>query len=82
MLLRESREAALIDPRLHIAVPDALEIDHRRGDVAMSHPLLQGADVDSVLEVPRGVGVAEFVEKPTATVGSSSAAIDLYLPVF
>ena len=48
----------------------------------MSHPLLQGADVDPVLEVARGICVAEFVEKPTATVGSFGTAIDLYGPVF
>ena len=68
MLLCEGGEAALVDPGLHVAVADAFEIDHRRGDVAVSHPLLQGSDVDAVLEVPRGVRVAEFVKEPAATV--------------
>jgi len=30
------------------------------------HPLLQGSNVDTVLEVPRGIRVAEFVQKPAA----------------
>jgi hypothetical protein len=38
--LRERRQASPVDARLYIAVPDTLEIDHRRGDVAVSHPLL------------------------------------------
>ena len=80
--LRESREAALVDPRLHIAVPNPFEINHRRGDIAMSHPLLQGADVDTVLEVARGVSVTEFVKEPAATVRSFGTAIYLYSPLF
>ena len=55
---------------------DALEVDHSRCDVAVSHPLLQGPDVDAVLEVSRSVRVAEFVQEPTATVGSFGTAID------
>ena len=80
--LRECREAPLVDSGLNVAVPNALEVDHRRGDVAVSHPLLQGPDVDAVLEVPRGIRVAEFVQEPTATVGSFGTAIDLYGSVF
>src|ERR1022692_4399071 len=76
--LRECRQAPLVDPGLYVAVAYAFEINHRRGDVAVSHPLLQGPDVDAVLEVPRGIRVAEFVEEPTATVGSFRTAIALY----
>ncbi len=50
--------------------------------MAMPHPLLQGSNVDTVLGVPRGIRVAEFVQKPAAAVRSLSAAIDLYFPVF
>jgi hypothetical protein len=55
--LRESCETALVDPYLNIAIPDALQIDHRRCDIAMPHPLLERTDVDSVLQVAGGVGV-------------------------
>ena len=78
--LSECSQAALVDPGLYVAVADAFEINHRRCDVAVSHPLLQGSDVDPVLEVPRGICVAEFVKEPAATVRSFSAAIDLYVP--
>src|SRR6202035_6100386 len=37
---------------------------------------------DPVLEVARGISVAEFGKKPAATVRSFSTAIDLYGPVF
>src|ERR1035441_9508233 len=76
------REAPLVDPGLYIAIAEAFQINHRGRDVAVPHPLLQGADVDAVLEVARGIGVAEFVKEPAATVCSFSAAIDLYSPVF
>ena len=80
--LRECCEAPLVDSGLNVAVPNALEVDHRRCDVAVPHPLLQGPDVDAVLEVSRSVRVAEFVKEPTATVRSFGTAIDLYGPVF
>ena len=49
----------------------------------MSHPLLQGADVDSVLEMSGSVCVAKFVKEPAGAVGALSAAIDftVHLPV-
>ena len=46
----------------------------------MPHPLLQGADVDAVLEVPRGVGVPELVQETTAAEGPVGAAIDFDVP--
>jgi hypothetical protein len=82
MQLRECCQAPFVDPGLYVAVTDSFEVNHRRGDVAVSHPLLQGPDVDAVLEVPRGIRVAEFVEEPTSTVRSFGTAIDLYGPVF
>lgn len=60
-VLRESRETALVQPDLNVAVPDALQVDHGRGDVAVPHPLLKRADVDAILQVPCRVGMAEFV---------------------
>src|SRR5207249_3728148 len=74
--LRESRKAALVDPDLNIAVPHALQIDHRRCDVPVAHPLLQRPDVDSVLQVARGVSVAEFVKEPSAAERPLPAAVD------
>ena len=71
--LRKCGEASLIDPGLNVAVSDAFEIHHRRCNVPVTHPLLQCADVDSVLEVSRGICVAEFVEEPTTTVRAPSA---------
>jgi hypothetical protein len=49
---------------LYVAVADALQIDHRGGDVGVAHPLLKSADVDAVLEVPSSVCLAKFVEQP------------------
>ena len=80
MQLRECRQASLVDPGLNVAIADALEINHGRGDVAVSHPLLKRADVDAVLQVPRGVGVAEFVQEPPAAEGSFGAAVDRPVP--
>ena len=80
LVLRESRKAALVDPGLYVAVADAFEIDHRRCDIAVPHPLLQGADINPVLEMSRGIRVAEFVKEPAATVRSFGTAIDLYIP--
>jgi len=74
--LRESGEAALVDPDLGVAVPDALEIDHRRCDIAMTHPLLQRADIDAVLQVARGVGVSKLVKEPSSAERSLRAAVD------
>ena len=48
----------------------------------MPHPLLQGSDINAVLKMSRGVGVAEFMEKPSATVRAFGAAIDLYTTFF
>src|ERR1019366_7643532 len=75
-LLGKGREAALVQPDLDVAVPDALQVDHRRGDVAVAHPLLQGADVDAVLQMSRGIGVAEFVQEPTPAKWAVGATID------
>jgi hypothetical protein len=66
----ESSEAALVQARLDVAVPYALQIYHGRSDVAMSHPLLQGSDIDAVLQMARGIGVAEFMQEPAAAVGA------------
>jgi hypothetical protein len=40
----------LFKPHLNIAVPHALEINHRRSDIVVSHPLLQSADINAVLQ--------------------------------
>src|ERR1019366_1079299 len=69
-------EAALVEADLDVAVPDALQVDHRRGDVPVAHPLLQGANVDPVLQVSCGVGVPELVEEPTAAKWAVGATID------
>jgi hypothetical protein len=82
MQLRECCEAPFVDPGLYVAVTDSFEVNHRRCDVTMSHPLLQGADVDPVLEMARGIRVAEFVEEPTTTEGSLSTAIDIHTTFF
>ena len=80
--LRESGETALVQPGLNIAVPDTLQVDHGRSDIAVPHPLLKRADVDSILQVPGRVGMAEFVQKPTAAKGAICAAVDLDCPIF
>ena len=59
--LRERCEAALVDPCLDVPVSNALQIDHRGRDVAVSHPLLQCADVDPILKVSRRVGVTAML---------------------
>src|SRR5271157_1163730 len=69
-------EAALIDPGLNIFVPYTLQVNHCRCDVPVSHPLLQRANVDSVLEVPGSVGVSKLMQKPAGAVGAFGAAID------
>src|ERR1035438_482096 len=74
--LSKRREAALIDPGLNVFVPYALQVNHCRCDVPVSHPLLQGADVDSVLQVPGSVRVAKLVQKPAGAVGAFIATID------
>jgi len=74
--LRESGEAALVDPDLDVAVPHTLEIDHGRGDIAMTHPLLQRANIDAVLQVARGVGVAELMQEPSSAERYFHAAVD------
>src|SRR5581483_10135973 len=75
-------EASLVNPRLNVPVSNAFEIDHSGSNVAMSHPLLQCADIDSVLQMSGGVGVTKFVKEPSAAVGSISTAIHLCRSVF
>ncbi len=48
--LRKSGETAFVQSYLNVAIPHALQIDHRRRDVAVSHPLLEYADIDAVLQ--------------------------------
>ena len=81
-ILCERCKATLVDPRLNIPVSDALEVDHRRRNIAVAHPLLQGANVDSVLQISCGICMTELVEKPPATVLAFSTAIDLHCSVF
>lgn len=69
-------EAALVQPDLDVAVANALQVNHRRGDVPVAHPLLEGADVDAVLQVPCGVGVPELVKEPTAAIRAGGAVVD------
>ena len=40
------------------------QVNHGRGYIAVAHPLLEGSDIDAVLEVPGRVSVAEFMQKP------------------
>src|ERR1019366_1644523 len=75
-LLGKGRETALVQAHLDVAVPDALQVDHRRGDVAVAHPLLEGADVDPVLQVSCGIGVPELVQEPSAAKWAVGATID------
>ena len=42
----------------------------------MPHPLLQRADVDAVLQMAGGIGVAEFVKEPSAAVRPLPAPVD------
>src|ERR1700730_17677448 len=78
----KSREAALVDPDLNIAIPHTLEIDHRRCDVAVAHPLLQRADIDAVLQVAGGGGVAELVKELSSAERPLPAAVDADSAVF
>ena len=80
--LRERCKAALVDPCLDVPVSNALQIDHRGRDVAVSHPLLQCADVDPILKVSRRVGVAKLMKEPSPAVGSIGTAIHLHRSVF
>src|ERR1700686_174791 len=82
MLLCKGGETTLVDPCLHVAVADSFEIDHRRGDVAVPHPLLQRSYVDAVLQVSRRVRVPKLVKEPAATVRPFGTPIDFYGPVF
>src|ERR1019366_4789733 len=75
-LLGKGGEAALVQADLDVAVPDPLQVNHRRGDVPVAHPMLQGADVDAVLQVSRGVGVQEFVQDPPPAKWAVGATID------
>ncbi len=38
--LGERRKTTLVNSRLDVAISNAFEVDHRRGDVAVPHPLL------------------------------------------
>src|SRR6266704_2092816 len=80
--LSKCGKAALVDSRLYVAISNALQINHGRGYIAMPHPLLQRADVDSVLKVARVICVAKFVQEPAATICSFGAAVDLYRSAF
>lgn len=75
-VLCESGQTTLVQTHLDVTVPDPLQIDHGRGDIAVSHPLLKRSDVDAVLQVPCGVGVAELVEEPASAKGAIGTAID------
>ena len=72
----ESRHAAAVDARLNVAVPHALEINHGRGDIAVSHSLLQGPDVDAVLQMTGRIGMPEFMQKSSAAERAFGAAVD------
>lgn len=76
--LSKCREAALVDSCLDIAISNAFEINHRRRNIAVSHPLLRRTDVDSVLEMSRSVRMAKFVEEPSSAVESVRTAIHLH----
>lgn len=78
----EGSQATLIDPGLNVFVSDALQVDHCRGDVPVPHPLLERADIDSVLEIPCRIGVPEFVQKPSRTVGAFGTTVDPHRSVF
>jgi hypothetical protein len=78
MCLSECRKAALVDSRLDIAISNTFEIHHRRGDIAVSHPLLQCADVDSVLEMPSGIRVAKLVEEPPPAIRPIGTAMHIH----
>ena len=54
-------EATFVDPGLNVAIPESLEVNHGGGDITVAHPLLERADVDSILEMPCGIGVTEFM---------------------
>src|ERR1700722_17481248 len=47
----------------------------------MSHPLLQGPNIDAVLEMPRRVGMAEFMEKLSLAIRTSGTSIGSHAPV-
>jgi hypothetical protein len=79
--LCERCQTSFVNPRLNVPVSNTLQVDHCRCDIAVSHPLLQRANVNSVLQVARRVCVAEFVKEPTSAVLSFGAAIDLDSPV-
>jgi hypothetical protein len=79
-LLGESREAASVQPSLDVAVPDALQINHGRGNIPVPHPHLQGADVYAVLQVARGVCMAALVQEIPAAVGPLAQRLILILP--
>ena len=74
--LRKRSQTSFVNSCLNVSVSDALQVDHRGRDIAMSHPLLQGTNVDSVLQVPRRVCVAKLMKKPSAAEGPLSTAID------
>src|SRR5216684_824005 len=42
----------------------------------MAHPLLQRANVNSVLQVPCRISVSELMKEPTAAVGAIGTAIN------
>ena len=53
----EGCQTTFIDPRLNVAVANALEVDHGRRDVTVAPPLLQCPNVDPVLKIPGCIGV-------------------------
>jgi hypothetical protein len=61
ILVMQAKQASPVDARLNVAVADAFEVDHRRCDIAVPHPLLGGADIDVVLQVPGGIRCRLFV---------------------
>ena len=54
-------EATFVDPGLNVTIPQSLEVNHGGGDITVAHPLLERANVDSILEMPCGISMTEFM---------------------
>jgi len=61
LVVHSARTATRVDSGLNVTIPQPLEVNHGGGDITVAHPLLERANVDSILEMPCGIGVTEFM---------------------
>ena len=71
LLRREPGQRAGVYTVHNIFASDSLQIHHRRSQIAVPQPELEGPYIaDRFLQIPRRESVAEFMKKVLRTIGS------------